>query len=197
MKKVSIVFIIITSAVHYAQSNFITTSAEKLKNYCEEHGKGKQAIEQTKQQAEIIHNEQSVIKTQADALNRSQETIALLSEQKSLKEAGINAFDTAAKTLSVVGNALYISASIVAFYHWMWPTEEAIIKQEEERERIKYNLELLKAQQALNHCLAKNRDGAKEANGMPCCCKEACRNYAAVAGEKAFSEVKDFFNRNV
>lgn len=174
--------------------------------FAEDYGRAQEAREHSKEQAkQIIQKDEALhelAKKVPDGKEFKKVTVAIEQVTATHKETneilkdGLNKFEKVEQAVKVVG-IVYTTASIVkdtyALYKLFYPTEDPEIKKAEDRRRLKI-LKTLEVQDALNECLVRNVDGAKDDKGMPIRCKDIGDLYSQEAGFAAFSQIRKDFN---
>lgn len=170
-------------------------------------GQGEQAMKQIEQRDSTVEQLTKTVEILSPSTKNSDEQAKAFRElteakkenneilkdgfEKIKKESPLT---TASQVVVVAGGSIYILKSGYDFYKFaygcIWPNPEDQIR----KETAIRQLRILRAETPLNECLAYNRDTDKDADGMPCKCREVGRLFEAAAGQEAFNKVRQAFN---
>lgn len=173
--------------------------ATDVKNYLEDHGAGKQAIKDNEEFKKLAQGSTAALDKLATGSEKSSEAlkgvadatnkVADASKERNeiLKEE--SNWSKTAKAIGIAGGIIYIGKSGHDFYKWLFPDEQAKLR----KEHAAYQLQLLRATKAINECLARNMEAAKDTEGMPAPCKDASKVFTEVAGMAEYKKVRQAF----
>lgn len=158
-----------------------------------DHGKAQAQAEQLPGLKEALTNEQKDRKETQAQLNKTQEESQKHDREIIKNLTTHSTLEQAEKVANIATAGVVVTGAAYSAYKAIRdrssPTEEQMLH----KERVKFELEKLKAERAIRRCLAYNDEGEMDSEGMPRICREELKAFIAVASPQEIQATKDGF----